>query len=108
MKQFILEDEKWEESVKYYYTLKSEVENKKSFIIDVLGREGINHSSDSFEVLPLDLFIKVGDFIQFCDCIKLNNSKVNSIESIINDWDFKAFFIDFDEYFVLRIWETTA
>jgi len=104
MECFIIENSEYEESIRYYYSLKSEtneidfekyINEKENITID------INQKLDVYDDLDL-----CSDFINFNQNIL--KEKIEKTEILEFEWNYRIHFMQTQNYYILRIWETSA
>ncbi|KOS60270.1 hypothetical protein FJQ98_11440 [Lysinibacillus agricola] len=90
MKLYEINNEEWEESIKYYYSSKKEY-SKELFLNTVKNKEEIELDLTKFQSVTPYINLDLDDF--FIKKIQID-LKEASIYLIIDEWNFKIIFIE--------------
>ena len=106
MERFEIRNDNWEEIIKYYFAAKKEM-NRDFFVEDVNQKEGLKIEINENKTYLYNQVFDFEDFVCFC------NNKIKEETTIVayiteNEWNCKIIFIETNNYYILRIWETSA
>lgn len=104
MKLYGINNEEWEENIKYYYSSKKEY-SKELFLNMVKNKEEIELDLTKFQSATPYINLDLDD--SFVKKIQID-LKEALIYLIIDEWDFKIIFIETNNYYILKLWETFA
>ena len=106
MNCFEIENEEWEELIRYYYSLKTKM-TKEEFTTKINEKDNLNIILND-NMPSIDSSISdMSDFKDFFDKEISGEVKLYGY-TVENEWNYKICFIETVNYYVLRIWETAA
>ena len=106
MEYYEIKDDSWEELIKYYFIEKSKTK-KMDFINDILKNENIHKKFTLIKYEKFDEIELLNDFKTFSDK-NIPKEKILEMYLLENEWNNKIISIETDNFYIVRIWETSA
>ena len=103
MEVYEIINEEWEEHIVYYYSRKMVI--KKFDFLEIVA-EKEKFSTNIFDV-DCQLTIELDDFQKFTN-ERIGNDKVESSFVIESEWNSEITFIETENFYIIRIWTTSA